>query len=96
MEDAVAPGATVLEIGSGPDLLWTLAAINAGSSMVTLDEPLGAWAGDRLSPHVTVSLAADGIHPEYFFRGHLVGQDQAPTSRSAPHRDTQAARSGPR
>jgi type I protein arginine methyltransferase len=31
---AVAPGATVLEIGCGPDLLWTLAAIDAGASRV--------------------------------------------------------------
>jgi protein arginine N-methyltransferase 1 len=29
---AAAPGATVLEIGCGPDLLWTLAAIKAGAS----------------------------------------------------------------
>ncbi len=29
---AAAPGATVLEIGCGPDLLWTLAAIGAGAS----------------------------------------------------------------
>jgi protein arginine N-methyltransferase 1 len=29
---AAAPGATVLEIGCGPDLLWTLAAIEAGAS----------------------------------------------------------------
>jgi type I protein arginine methyltransferase len=32
--DAVAPGATVLEIGCGPDLLWTLAAVDAGASRV--------------------------------------------------------------
>ncbi|HXT91751.1 MAG TPA: hypothetical protein VN714_21160 [Trebonia sp.] len=32
--DAVAPGAVVLEIGSGPDLLWTLAAVDAGASRV--------------------------------------------------------------
>jgi protein arginine N-methyltransferase 1 len=31
---AAAPGATVLEIGSGPDLLWTLAAVDAGASLV--------------------------------------------------------------
>ena len=31
---AVAPGATVLEIGTGPDLLWTLAAVDAGASRV--------------------------------------------------------------
>ena len=37
----------------------------------TLDEPLGTHAGDLLSLHVTVSPAADGIHPEYFFDGHL-------------------------
>jgi protein arginine N-methyltransferase 1 len=29
---AVTPGATVLEIGCGPDLLWTLAAIDAGAT----------------------------------------------------------------
>jgi protein arginine N-methyltransferase 1 len=29
---AAAPGATVLEIGCGPDLIWTLAAIGAGAS----------------------------------------------------------------
>jgi type I protein arginine methyltransferase len=32
IDSAVAPGATVLEIGCGPDLLWTLAAIEAGAS----------------------------------------------------------------
>jgi type I protein arginine methyltransferase len=37
----------------------------------TLDDPLDVHAGDRLSLHVTVSLAADGIHPEYFFQGRL-------------------------
>jgi type I protein arginine methyltransferase len=37
----------------------------------TLREPLGVSAGDILSLHVTVRSAADGIHPEYFFRGHL-------------------------
>lgn len=31
---AMAPGATVLEIGCGPDLLWTLAAVGAGASRV--------------------------------------------------------------
>jgi len=31
---AAAPGATVLEIGCGPDLLWTLAAIGAAASRV--------------------------------------------------------------
>jgi type I protein arginine methyltransferase len=31
---AVAPGATVLEIGSGPDLLWSLAAADAGAARV--------------------------------------------------------------
>jgi protein arginine N-methyltransferase 1 len=31
---AAAPGATVLEIGCGPDLLWTLAAAGAGASRV--------------------------------------------------------------
>ena len=31
---AAAPGAIVLEIGCGPDLLWTLAAIGAGASRV--------------------------------------------------------------
>ncbi|MDQ2812853.1 MAG: class I SAM-dependent methyltransferase [Actinomycetota bacterium] len=30
--EAAAPGATVLEIGCGPDLLWTLAAMDAGAS----------------------------------------------------------------
>jgi type I protein arginine methyltransferase len=30
--EAAAPGATVLEIGCGPDLIWTLAAIGAGAS----------------------------------------------------------------
>jgi type I protein arginine methyltransferase len=29
---AAAPGATVLEIGCGPDLLWTLAAVRAGAA----------------------------------------------------------------
>ena len=37
----------------------------------TMDEPLDTHAGDRLSLHVTVTPAADGIHPEYFFDGRL-------------------------
>jgi protein arginine N-methyltransferase 1 len=37
----------------------------------TGDEPLAVSAGDTLSLRVTVRDAADGIHPEYFFRGHL-------------------------
>jgi type I protein arginine methyltransferase len=37
----------------------------------TRREPLGVSVGDILSLHVTVREAADGIHPEYFFRGHL-------------------------
>jgi type I protein arginine methyltransferase len=32
IDNAVAPGAIVLEIGCGPDLLWTLAAIDAGAT----------------------------------------------------------------
>jgi type I protein arginine methyltransferase len=32
IDGAVSPGATVLEIGCGPDLLWTLAAIDAGAA----------------------------------------------------------------
>jgi type I protein arginine methyltransferase len=32
IDNAVAPGAVVLEIGCGPDLLWTLAAIDAGAT----------------------------------------------------------------
>jgi protein arginine N-methyltransferase 1 len=32
IDRAVMPGATVLEIGCGPDLLWTLAAIDAGAT----------------------------------------------------------------
>jgi precorrin-6B methylase 2 len=36
-----------------------------------VEEPLGVSAGDTLSLHVTVRGTADGIHPEYFFRGHL-------------------------
>lgn len=34
-------------------------------------EPLDVSAGDIVSLDVTVRGAADGIHPEYFFRGHL-------------------------
>jgi protein arginine N-methyltransferase 1 len=37
----------------------------------TRREPLGVSVGDILSLHVTVRAAADGIHPEYFFLGHL-------------------------
>jgi type I protein arginine methyltransferase len=38
---AIAPGATVLEIGCGPDLLWTLAAVDAGASRVYAIEVIG-------------------------------------------------------
>jgi protein arginine N-methyltransferase 1 len=41
---AVAPGATVLEIGGGPDLLWTLAAVDAGASRVYAIEVIEASA----------------------------------------------------
>lgn len=44
-----------------------------------LDEPLGTQAGDLLSLHVTVRAAADGIHPEYFFRGHLTRKGSSET-----------------
>jgi protein arginine N-methyltransferase 1 len=37
----------------------------------TLGEPLAVRAGDILSLHVMVRTAADGVHPEYFFRGYL-------------------------
>lgn len=41
---AAAPGATVLEIGSGPDLLWSLAAADAGAARVYAVEVIPASA----------------------------------------------------
>ncbi len=37
----------------------------------TRQEPLDVSAGDTLALNVTARDAADGVHPEYFFRGHL-------------------------
>lgn len=37
----------------------------------TQDEPIGVEAGDGLTLQVTVVIADDGIHPEYFFHGRL-------------------------
>ena len=65
IELAVAPDDTPLDTLAEPTS-WLPVYIP-----FTLDEPLGTHAGDLLSLHVTVSPAADGIHPEYFFRGHL-------------------------
>ena len=68
-------------------LAWIELAVGAGDTVMdslaedtnwlpvyipfTLEEPLVVSVGDILSLHVTVSAAADGIHPEYLFRGHL-------------------------
>src|SRR5262245_61277632 len=41
---AVAGGATVLEIGCGPDLLWSLAAVDAGASQVYAIEVISGSA----------------------------------------------------
>jgi len=40
--------------------------------------PVAAGPGDVLSVRATVSEAADGIHPEYFFRGELAPADGRP------------------
>ena len=37
----------------------------------TRQDPLHVSPGDILALDVTVTIAADGIHPEYFFTGHL-------------------------
>ena len=42
------------------------------------DAPLEAAAGDVLSLSATVAESADGIHPEYFFRGELIGAGGRP------------------
>jgi protein arginine N-methyltransferase 1 len=65
IELAVAPGGAVLD-SLAEDTNWLPVYIP-----FTLAEPLSVSAGDTLSLHVTVCQAADGIHPEYFFRGHL-------------------------
>ena len=43
----------------------------------TRQDPLYVRPGDVLSLDVTVRTAADGIHPEYFFSGHLTQADSA-------------------
>jgi PRMT5 arginine-N-methyltransferase len=65
IELAVAPDDTPLD-SLAEDSNWLPVYIP-----FTLEEPLGTQAGDLLSLHVTVTPAADGIHPEYFFRGRL-------------------------
>jgi protein arginine N-methyltransferase 1 len=53
--EAAAPGATVLEIGPGPDLLWTLVAAGAGASRVCAVEVLPDAA--RLAQRVAQEAA---------------------------------------
>jgi type I protein arginine methyltransferase len=65
IELAVAPDGTPLDTLAGATS-WLPVYVP-----FTLDEPLGTQAGDLLSLHVTVTPAADGIHPEYFFGGRL-------------------------
>jgi type I protein arginine methyltransferase len=65
IELAVAPDDAVLD-SLAEDTNWLPVYIP-----FTLQDPLAVSAGDVLSMHVTVHAAADGIHPEYFFRGHL-------------------------
>ena len=65
IELAVAPDDAVLD-SLAEDTNWLPVYIP-----FTREEPLRAGIGDILSLHVTVRSAADGIHPEYFFRGHL-------------------------
>ena len=66
IELAVAPDDAVLD-SLAEDTNWLPVYIP-----LTLEEPLAVSVGDILSLHVTVCGAADGIHPEYFFRGHLI------------------------
>ena len=65
IELAVAPDDTVLD-SLAEDTNWLPVYIP-----FALEEPLDVRPGDILSLDVTVRSAADGIHPEYFFRGHL-------------------------
>src|SRR6202022_3738786 len=65
IELAVAPDDAVLD-SLAEDTNWLPVYIP-----FTLGEPLGGGVGGVLSLHVTVRAAADGIHPEYFFSGHL-------------------------
>ena len=57
---AVVPGATVLEIGCGPDLLWTLAAVDAGASRVYAIEVIDDIA--RSAERAARALPADRVH----------------------------------
>ena len=57
--EAAAPGATVLEIGPGPDLLWTLAAARAGAPRVYAVEVMPEAA--QLARHVAQRAARE--HP---------------------------------
>jgi hypothetical protein len=65
IELAAAPDGEVLD-SLAEDTNWLPAYIPFAR-----EEPLEVTAGDVLSLQVTVREAADGIHPEYFFRGHL-------------------------
>ena len=65
IELAVAPDDAVLD-SLAEDTNWLPVYIP-----FTREEPLSVGVGDILSLHVTVRSAADGIHPEYFFRGRL-------------------------
>jgi hypothetical protein len=65
IELTVAPGGAVLD-SLAEDTNWLPVYVP-----FELGEPVEADAGDVLSLHVSVANAADGIHPEYFFRGQL-------------------------
>ena len=65
IELAVAPDDAVLD-SLAEDTNWLPVYIP-----FALAEPLDVSAGDIVSLHATVRSAADGIHPEYFFRGQL-------------------------
>lgn len=66
IELAVAPDDGVLD-SLAEDTNWLPVYIP-----FALEEPLGVGPGDILSLHVTVRGAADGLHPEYFFRGRHI------------------------
>ena len=63
-----------LEVSRGDEVLDSLAEETNWLPVYipfTRQDPLDVSPGDVLSLDVTVRTAADGIHPEYFFSGHL-------------------------
>jgi type I protein arginine methyltransferase len=65
IELAVAPGPASVD-SLAEDTNWLPVYVP-----FTGQEPIGVGAGDVLSLHAEVADAADGIHPDYFFRGQL-------------------------